>query len=388
LIRHIAFIALSVFPLVSCDGGDASQEIGGNQFAAENLQSAILRLQNSYALSPCEEIYRQEQLLVAKDLDRKLNQIRIFQIQNEKKLNKYRFIPLGPLWIREPIKINGKEDDWLSESISWHDIITEWRVIKNQPIDERWVKLNSVVRGILVDDHKRIVFKADYQIDRARLHFLGRIYDEIYRCLLSHDCLRPEFSIEENQTIESIPRYLDFRTLVENNHKSESMLSWAQRIYKDTTPYENRTHDVHKLPSKLNDGILEVSLDAGDFRGSETTLARYIESAWKTSGFAVKIKWVFEQPDEEKVYRFVADNNFGGRAYTNRWDRTIHIVDGDRSETLAHEFGHALGLSDEYYTSWNPMTCKYKVEYNKNNLMSGEGKPTRAQFDFLQNVYQ
>lgn len=56
---------------------------------------------------------------------------------------------------------------------------------------------------------------------------------------------------------------------------------------------------------------------------------------------------------------------------------------------VLHEFGHVLGLRDEYYTQWNEENCSYSEQYNMASIMSSSqaGKILKSHTDELKKFY-
>lgn len=67
----------------------------------------------------------------------------------------------------------------------------------------------------------------------------------------------------------------------------------------------------------------------------------------------------------------------------------MQLFNFSRLKTAIHEFGHVIGLTDEYYTSWDTTKCSYVDEYNGGNLMSDSftGKVLPEHWQLIKKTY-
>lgn len=127
-----------------------------------------------------------------------------------------------------------------------------------------------------------------------------------------------------------------------------------------------------------------VTLQIGDFRGHEQTLARLLENEWQGQGYTVKMKWG-EGPE---LYRMEAHST-SSRSFVNHAKRNMVIANLAWTKTVAHELGHILGFDDHYYNVWNARNCYYSQESRLADIMSNseKGGLTPRHWEILDEAY-
>ncbi|MGE0173379.1 MAG: hypothetical protein AB7T49_11350 [Oligoflexales bacterium] len=346
-----------------------------------SLGNFVLELQRSEGANACESTYQEEQTALIQALDERFEDIRQFMLDHPP--TGFKTVELGALSVQEQLEFEPGEDEWKSRHIGWQRFIDIWKEIKDTPVDANWVNLNGGVRGILMDDQIRIKDGYNYGITRDQAPYLKGLEETIRDCLVTEGCLTPNFSAAQNKVIAANPMYTDFKNTLTGQSTGETLTKWVDQITKDLFRFETRVY-----PSATFSGsVLEVPLFSGQLAEAEGALSEYIESVWKNDDLQVRIKWLDKKMDNK--FTFVLDNDVGGRAFVRWSDNSIHVSDGVTSRTFPHEFGHILGLNDQYYTSWDPQKCWYVVEQNAGNIMSttSSGLATPELFAFLGKTY-
>ena len=61
---------------------------------------------------------------------------------------------------------------------------------------------------------------------------------------------------------------------------------------------------------------------------------------------------------------------FDGRSFVTWKDSKVVLYSDVREKSIAHEFGHVLGLTDHYYSVWRPSRCEYTLQVLDTDIMS------------------
>ena len=282
-------------------------------------------------------------------------------------------------------------DAWTLDVASWVDIEKLYaKLDANSPI-EHWMALNSYVRSVLVNDRNRLVHNESYAYHHDDGPALDEAYAALQACQLDTTCVSPALSPAAKALTDRI-RYFRYYLnqasdpLISNETKRKSldkMVGWMKFDLGDkfngwVTPAVSRTGD-HELTVQLNVGV---------FKGVETLVSAILEKTWQLGDDKVRIAWQEETPSA-KAFTYFIDQALGSRAFVASKDRSIHLTPITRIGTLVHEFGHVMGLPDQYYEVWDAQACTYTTEYNRANLMSesSRGAVLQEHFDRLKKLY-
>lgn len=230
-------------------------------------------------------------------------------------------------------------------------------------------------------------------IKREDYELVGRLYKELTPCTKDKTCLSVSLDAELRDFIARIPRYRKLMSEVnsasydgDKRNAIDALHAAVARDHHWDAPYINDS-----LVSTQGASGLEISLPmlAPRLTDSEKTfLKKHFEPRWKAAGVSVNVNFVDKSADSRPFALFV-DYNPGGRAYVYQSDREMHLLPYTNTPALAHELGHVLGFSDHYYTTWDPATCEYTVEYSDEDIMSNHmsGSATAEEIAWLIKTY-
>jgi len=72
---------------------------------------------------------------------------------------------------------------------SWEEIYQLYTKIKDSPVDNNWLYINSVARSLMFDDKERIIYGTNLHITRKQKELLKSLASEINQCALkSGEC--------------------------------------------------------------------------------------------------------------------------------------------------------------------------------------------------------
>jgi hypothetical protein len=382
--RHVAIGLTLSFAMSGC--GDINGLLGERKKEKDSaplpkaLEATAIELRDSEYGEECDERFNALRVEVTRELDRRLPEIEALLAATPPSRD-YKAVPVGPLTIMERLSQAAGEDEWQAFSEGWPDVEALWKA-RSATMDRGWLELNGLVRSLLVDDRNRVLWGANYYLTRRDIPLLSKLKADVDACVADEACVSPALGPEAAALADRNEYYSYFVDKLAGPQGGREVLERFKRFV---------DVDVLDWAFVPNDGVtvdgktLKVPMNAGPFGGFEDVIEGYITSVWSSAALGVGVVWT-DAPD---AYSIVVDDDVGGRAYVTRRDREMHIANGVRSKSLAHEFGHVMGLADEYYTSWNPKTCAYTYEYNDANLMStsSTGLVVKSHVDALKAQY-
>jgi hypothetical protein len=129
-------------------------------------------------------------------------------------------------------------------------------------------------------------------------------------------------------------------------------------------------------------------MDLSILGGAASRFIEIIEKAWNVDG--EKTVRIEAKTRPAPSYLLNVSDILGGRAFVGHAEGgSMQLFNYSRLKTAAHEFGHVMGLKDEYYTTWNSSNCSYSDEGNAGNLMSDSftGKVLPAHWQEIKKNY-
>ncbi|MBO9667480.1 MAG: hypothetical protein J7501_11795, partial [Bdellovibrio sp.] len=258
--------------------------------------------------------------------------------------------------------------------ISWSRIAKIYEAIKKDPTNPAWVKLNLLARGIVSDDQKRIVNGVFYGVKRQSVPMVLEIDRKATACLQVETCTNPELTDAEASFLSS-HTLLNYEIRGFKNPKAtdeqkrQNFERFATRVHFLADKYG--MHKINIL--KVTDKVLTVPMDLSVLGDDGAALfMEYIEKTWNIdSEYSIKIEAV---KDGSPAFKLKVDNVIGGRANVSRNELYMQLYNFGGIKTATHEFGHELGFSDNYYTSWDTDTCAYTTEGNRGEIMSNSAQ--------------
>jgi|GEM_PF-1834335 len=268
---------------------------------------------------------------------------------------------------------------------SWAELHALYLAIKDQEVGQDWYDLNEQARSVLAQDMARLIRKRNMTLKRSQIADLVDLHERLSACLASTICRRADL-------INELPFRLKLLLSVSPNYSK-----LAQRIEKAPSP-ETLASDLAALTEwvgrdrravtfvrqsnvrLVSHSELAVTLDAGDFADAKAreALTNIFQERWRSPFRKLRVEWAGSEPESANPFRLVVSWALGNPSFVDYARHEMILVHGARTWTLQHELGHALGLPDSYFVTWNPTTCRYKIESNGGDLMSAPGASGRV----------
>lgn len=303
---------------------------------------------------------------------------------------KFRRVSFGPTVIREPRVIPSPKSGWTSEYSSWSAIYDGFQNVKISGTAADWSRLNAQVRSILTDDDYRITYGVNYYLKRDAYPNLRRLHTALTVCAADPRCVAPAYTRNLREFVDGNPYYLYFAKKIESTADAEATRGFIARFNKRLAA-DLKDCEFHKNDTILRTSLREltVPMDSGSFEAVRTELASMIESIWSSPSRHVTVEWRNADPSPD-LYKVLLGEHFGGRSYVSYSKKQVMLFPDVRRKSIAHEFGHVLGFSDHYYTTWDPSTCKYTTESREDDIMSDPdtGSVTDEEWSELFKVYR
>jgi hypothetical protein len=342
----------------------------------EEKLNTIYSKENEFSFEACDVNNRTRILEVAKALEIKRKDIESF-IKHQ-----------------PPAKDNevGK-DLWSYDSYSWNEAISLYEQIKDQPVNHQWAYLNRLARAIVLDDSGRIVNAYFTQHHRDAGPIFIDIRDKIKDCVTQEQCTNPILSLSQREFLQTNWLFKFYLEELENaqvdfsKKKDYYLPRFLKRIEIETQSYEFHNNQTIRSEGQS----LLVPMDLSVIQEGAPLLTELIEKSWNIDT-SIKIK-VVPTHSSAPHYLLKVDETIGGRAFVfhnNGQDSGyMQLFNLSKLKTIIHEFGHVIGLTDEYYTKWNPQTCEYTNEFNEGNIMSDStsGKVLQKHWESIKKNY-
>jgi len=374
-IRIITILTLIV-NLTGC--ADVKSFIGNKRARNEaeplpkQLEQIALSLDKSEYREHCDNIYGPIRRDITWSLDHRMDEI-LAVMATPTTDDKIEILDAGPIAINKLREKKTGEDKWQNVVDSWKEVETIWAEIRNTSTDRRWVGLNSYVRSLLSDDRQRILNGVNYYFTRTDIPALPEVKSGLDTCEADPNCTNPEFSENADALTKKNYYYNQFLEVLAENKDNRTYIGrfkrWVDFDVADNSFWKNAGITIR------DSNTIIVPMNAGPLTGHEALLDSIIVPVWSSRGINVEIEWT----DRADVFKIVQTDDIGGRAFVRYSDLTMNISDGVRDTTIAHEFGHVLGLPDEYYTTWNRDTCEYNHEFNDGNIMSSSSSGLKTE---------
>lgn len=316
----------------------------------------------------CDKNEAAKRLEIAEALDRHADVIAITAKSTPAK--QVAHVQIGPTYFqnsaREPTEMK-----WQTEKESWSAIYQLYHQIKDQNADTaQWQMLNRRARGIVADDSDRLFTSEAFIFGYDDEKRLSQMIQKLETCAKTN-CLQLNLKTSEEKFLASSPLlrgYLESWAQASDStdraQKRDKFISILKRNYESSYGFYHNENVSRPSPKRIS-----LRLNAGVFAGAEEAVSQAITSIWSSAKIRLEIHWV-DLNIFPGVYAFALGASTGERAYTDRTKKLVMLYPGGGITVIAHEIGHALGLSDEYYTLWDENKCEYELQIDEGNLMS------------------
>jgi hypothetical protein len=282
------------------------------------------------------------------------------------------YTAFGEFKFKNPSTHSPPRDQWVSENSSWSALFAEYERIKNSPVDARWVSFNSAFRGFAYDDYRRLNAASFLGVDRLAGPLLEAALAQTVLCVNDPTCEIPSFSAELKNFLSTSGTMRDYLRDFKDPSLEHSLKRNRLENFRLILLYkmQSRRFEVNRTARVVGHELV-IPMDVSVFGVDGKKLTEWLETAWNIdSEYKIRI-----EPIQKPIpgYLVKVSNELGGRANVNSKDFVMQLYNFGRLRPIIHEFGHVIGLPDAYYTSWNPQSCSYKIEWNAGDLMSDSG---------------
>jgi hypothetical protein len=241
-----------------------------------------------------------------------------------------------------------------------------------------WSQMSSLANSLLRYDQMRLQWGYNFSTRLLERPLVSRLLQKMDECLSDARCdprplLLVSTSIEERQILRRHKPYAEMLALASKRQEVlesrrtqlGALRDWVKRDF-DRAGFTRNSH-----VTRSSAHVFTVEMDAGSFKNHRSTVADWLRSFWSSDRWNIEIHWRDSVP-EASVFRFELID-VGGLAHVFYPSKALRLPWVSSWRTLAHEFGHVLGLPDRYETLWDSERCRYTQRSWPDDLMSASG---------------
>ena len=337
----------------------------------QTLDKTYVNLEGKNLDSTCDsEYYRGIKYQIAADLDQRAKDIVLANSGNQ---------------ITEQVLPDG----WRSFTRRWSKFYYDYFQAKEKPSsDPAWYHVLKEFQGLLADDQDRIMSWKNPDLGHDLGPFITKLQEMMQDCVAGGDCSDARLSESERFRVNRMEFYGHYTRKIFHGpieNKIPEAKKFLQRLAVDADYYQSRNMG---FAVDLNEKTLLIPIRAPDFSAEELSrFERLTARKWSTDGIKIQLQFVDRATPGMFEIRLGPK---GGRPFVAIDQRQMVLPPGSSDQTISHEFGHVLGLPDEYYTRWNRWECEYIYEYDNSNIMSNHhagGVVLRHHIESLRKIY-
>jgi len=388
-----SWIWIAVLGLSLCACGRKSADRPPPPPSKKTLQGSLY--ENLIAISAhkragvCEKTNLDLKKEMAKTLDEKKSEIAAhYETLLKKNAENVHIKDFGTIKITEPKKKESANDEWQTEDILWSDAADDFLEYKKSGKPLALLNANLKMRSLLSSDVYRVVRNYSYIYSRKGREVLENARTQTQKCLSEPACSTIEFSPEQLKFLNQDSYYREAIDQLKQEQGAdarktiETINGWLQEDL-ERKYLARKTIAVQKK----SEGHFVVGLKGDALGTARSEVESIIKRYWNTEYGVIEISWT--NSSLKDVYTILIDLILGERAYVRYSSASMHLPPITSATTVAHEFGHVIGLPDEYYEIWLPEKCGYRYEFNPGNLMSNSstGRVLKEHFEELNRNY-
>ena len=374
-------VAISACSKSGPSRSEPSQRLDGS------LSSNLEQIQRGEWASDCDKANSSLRLQIARDLDDRQSLIETGLKSKSGDSGYLNKVAAGPIELYD-VEEKSVPDKWETESQSWVKAEEFYGKLNSSSPIEYWARLNAMVRSVIMLDKDRAVDAYGYAFGRSDEAMLTNTLNLAVACERDSSCSTITIDSNARASLDREPYFKYHIYHMQNDSSASSKRnSLTKMIDGLKSQVERLAGWKSRAVERLDSQTLGVRVYGDVFGAATSVISSILENAWQLGGSKIKVQW--QNSFSANVFRFLIDLAVGERAYVAKREGEIHLSTLARKKSLIHEFGHVMGLPDQYSEVWQPSSCSYLVEYNASNIMSDSqtGKVLPEHFEKLKKLY-
>jgi hypothetical protein len=358
--RLIFVFSLSFFALVGCT--KKSSSLGRDLVAALDTQYKDANANNLHR--HCDLDLKAQKYEVVRALEQRRGQIEKWsEAQGKGSFAKPPALEAMGRYQIYDSQVAVANSGWrLGGEFGWQRYIDDYNRIKNSDAPQGWLALNRNVRFLTSVEDQRILYWENMSLRHDDGPQIEALLSSVEDCV-SHDCGYLPLPDDLKTWAEGKQFYkLYLRDLysMKSSQIPQYLKNFERRLNGDHSRYVFMKNDL----LAVEDGVLVVPVKPDNFGLARARFEDLTAGFWSQYNLKVRLEW-----RENDAMNILVDP-IGSRAFVLFRDHVVHYPQIVGTRTISHEFGHVLGLKDNYWMQFNEDSCAYQEEYNQDDIMS------------------